>query len=285
MAQIIDGKKMATAMLKKMGAEIAKLKKRPPSLVVILVGANRASRIYVQNKHFACKKIGITSKIEHLPTAVSQAKLLKKIEKYNRDDSVDGILLQLPLPKQIDEKVVFAHIDPTKDVDGLHPYNLGALYSNRPGLKPCTPQGILKLIESTGIEIAGKNTLVVGRSLIVGRPVATLLTWKNATVTLCGTRTEKLPEKIKTADIVVVAIGKPKFVQGNWIKPGAVVIDVGINRLKNGVLVGDVDFEAAQKKAGFITPVPGGVGPMTIAMLLQNTLKAYGARNLSRKNR
>lgn len=278
MAQKIDGKKLARDLREQIGEKVAALTKqgkRPPSLTVILVGENLASQVYVDNKRQACEEVGFQSKIERLPPDVGVDRLLEMVEQYNRDVKTDGILIQLPLPKQIASDIVMEKIDPRKDVDGLHPYNIGSLYSNRAGLRPCTPQAVMALIDSTGIDCGGKNAVVVGRSQIVGRPVAEMLTQENATVTLCGSRTQNLPEKIRGADILVAAIGKPEFIQGDWIKPGAVVIDVGINRLANGKLVGDVDFAAAQKIAGFISPVPGGVGPMTIAMLLKNTLEAY----------
>ncbi|OGQ05472.1 MAG: bifunctional 5,10-methylene-tetrahydrofolate dehydrogenase/5,10-methylene-tetrahydrofolate cyclohydrolase [Deltaproteobacteria bacterium RIFCSPLOWO2_01_44_7] len=276
MATIIDGKKLAAAFRQKTAQEVQQLKAKgiQPGLAFILVGDNPASQIYVNNKKKACDEVGITNFLEKLPGDISQTGLLKKIEALNEDPRVHGILVQLPLPKHLDTNAILNRIHPKKDVDGLHPNNLGKLYLNLPGLKPCTPQAVIAMVESTGTDIKGKDACVVGRSSIVGRPAASLLVQKDATVTLCHSQTKNLAEKIGAADIVVAAIGKPEFVKGDWIKKGAVVIDVGINRLPNGKIVGDVDFESAQKKADFITPVPGGVGPMTIAMLLKNTLEA-----------
>lgn len=276
MAKIIDGKALAKGLRQKIAEEVIRLKSTGlvPGLAVVLVGENPASQIYVQNKIKACEATGIESVFKKLPADVSEEKLLKIIGDFNQNPKVHGILVQLPLPSHIDVEKVVTTIDPQKDVDGLHPYNLGRLNTQNPSFIPCTPQGILYLIESTGISIEGKEACVLGRSEIVGRPTAILLTHKNATVTVCHSRTQNIAEKISRADILVAAIGKPKFVQGEWIKKGAIVIDVGINRLPDGKFVGDVDFESASKRAGFITPVPGGVGPMTIAMLLKNTVFA-----------
>lgn len=283
MTTLLDGKALAKNLRQKIAEEVIRLKSSGlvPGLAVVLVGENPASKIYVQNKIKACEATGVESFFKKLPADVSEEKLFRTIEGLNHDKKVHGILVQLPLPSHLDAEKIVAAIDPQKDVDGLHPYNLGRLASKKPGFIPCTPQGILYLIESTGVPIAGKEACILGRSEIVGRPTAILLTNKNATVTVCHSQTQNIAEKISRADILVAAIGKPKFVQGEWIKKGAIVIDVGINRLSDGKLVGDVDFESASKRAGFITPVPGGVGPMTIALLLKNTVK--GCKEMKEK--
>ncbi len=276
MTTIIDGKSLAEKIRSQIAQEISQLKAKGvyPGLTFILVGENPASQIYVKNKKAACDEVGIENFLEKLPATVSEKNLLAKIEALNKNPKVHGILVQLPLPKQIDTKKMLAAISPKKDVDGLHPENMGKLALKLPGLKPCTPQGVIALIESTGVSVAGKNACVVGRSDIVGLPTALLLLHQNATVTICHSRTKDLKEKIAAADILIAAIGKEKFIQGDWIKKGAVVIDVGIHRLANGKICGDCDFETASQRAAFITPVPGGVGPMTIAMLLKNTVHA-----------
>lgn len=276
MSTIIDGAALAKIHQQRIAKDVQELKSKTiqPGLAFILVGDHPASQIYVRHKQTACDTAGIHNLLVTLPSNTTEDKLLEHIDQLNNNKKIHGILIQLPLPLAINTKKVLARIHPKKDVDGLHPLNLGLLYLNMPGLKPCTPQGILHLIESTGVEIRGKDVCVVGRSAIVGRPIATMLAKLDATVTLCHRHTQNLHEKIRQADIVVVAIGRPRYIQGDWIKNGAIVIDVGINRLPNGKIVGDVDFEAACKHAGFITPVPGGVGPMTIAMLLKNTLEA-----------
>jgi methylenetetrahydrofolate dehydrogenase (NADP+)/methenyltetrahydrofolate cyclohydrolase len=238
------------------------------------VGENPASQVYVRNKRTACKKAGIESFAHDLPKETSEADLLKLIGSLNDDARVHGILVQLPLPDHIDSQKVIEAIRPAKDVDGFHPENVGLLSLGRPCLPPCTPSGIMHLIGSTGIEISGKRAAIVGRSNIVGKPVSMMLLARNATVTVCHSRTQAIEEEVGRADIVVAAVGKPHFVKGSWIRPGAVVIDVGINRLEDGGLTGDVEFDAACERASFITPVPGGVGPMTIAMLLRNTVEA-----------
>lgn len=266
-ATLIDGKALAEKLLWQITQEVQKLKSKgiQPGLAFVLVGEHPASLIYVNNKKKACDEVGIANFLDKLPANISQADLLGHIEKLNSDPRVHGILVQLPLPKQLNTTDILVHIHPKKDVDGLHPMS---------GLKPCTPQAVVCMIESTGTDIKGKDACVVGRSAIVGRPTASLLVQKDATVTLCHSHTKNLPEKVGAADIVVAAVGKPNAIQGNWIKKGAIVIDVGINRLPDGKIVGDVDFESAKERAGFITPVPGGVGPMTIAMLLKNTVEA-----------
>lgn len=274
-AQIIDGKAVADALRGELARRAEELKKRgvEPALAVILVGDDPASQVYVRNKEKACKKAGIRSIMKRLPADTSQEALEREVTALNEDASVHGILVQLPLPKHLNEQRVLDLIDPRKDVDGFHPVNSGRLLNGQPGFVPCTPKGALYLIERTGTNIAGKHAVVVGRSNIVGKPMALLLLQKHATVTICHSRTQDLGSITRQADILVVAVGRPNFVTGDMIKPGAVVIDVGINRLEDG-LTGDVDFASAQEVAGAITPVPGGVGPMTIAMLLSNTLDA-----------
>ena len=249
--------------------------KRVPCLGVILVGKNPASVSYVKGKTKACDSIGMLTKEVVLPTDVSMVALRKEIQAMNNDKTIDGILLQLPLPKELSENEAIKAILPSKDVDGLHPVNVGNLYLDEPGFIPCTPLGIIALLEKMGCTFAGMNAVVIGRSKLVGAPVARLLQNKNATVTICHSKTENLQEICSKADILVVAIGKPKFITAEFVKEGAYVIDVGVNRMDDGKLCGDVDFENVKDKAGFITPVPKGVGPMTITMLLHNTLKAY----------
>ncbi|WP_456375783.1 bifunctional methylenetetrahydrofolate dehydrogenase/methenyltetrahydrofolate cyclohydrolase FolD, partial [Thiolapillus sp.] len=247
---------------------------RPPGLAVILVGNNPASQVYVRNKQKACEEVGFHSELIRLDADASQTELLSLIDELNRREEIDGILVQLPLPEQIDEETVIERILPTKDVDGFHPYNVGRLVLRMPLLRPCTPKGIMTMLEHTSIDLAGKDAVIIGQSNIVGRPMALELLMARCTITVCHSRTKNLEDKIRAADIVVAAVGRPNFVQGDWVKPGAVVIDVGINRLDSGKLCGDVDFDAAREVAGWITPVPGGVGPMTIATLLENTLQA-----------
>ncbi|CUU52213.1 bifunctional methylenetetrahydrofolate dehydrogenase/methenyltetrahydrofolate cyclohydrolase FolD [Actinobacillus pleuropneumoniae] len=248
--------------------------KRKPGLAVILVGMDPASQVYVNSKRKSCAEIGIESKSYDLPAETGEAELLAIIEQLNHDDSVDGILVQLPLPKQIDATKVTEAIVPHKDVDGFHPYNVGRLCQKIPTLRSCTPYGVMKLLESTGVNLAGLHAVVVGASNIVGRPMAMELLLAGCTVTVTHSRTKDLAYHVSQADIVVAGVGKPNFVKGEWIKQGAIVIDVGINRVE-GKLIGDVEYSAAEAKASFITPVPGGVGPMTVAMLMQNTLQAY----------
>lgn len=250
-----------------------------PGLAVILVGDDEGSRLYVENKKKACKELDIYSEIITFAADIPQIDVLETIEELNQDPKISGILVQLPLPKHIDEKEVLNAIKPKKDVDGFHPINAGKLFHGEPDFIPCTPQGIIELIKQTGIEIAGKECVVVGRSNIVGKPTAQLLLQENATVTICHSKTKGIEGIIKRADIVVVAIGKPHFLKGYMLKPDAIVIDVGINRLENGKVVGDVDLDSISKVASCATPVPGGVGPMTIAMLMRNTVRAAELNN------
>ncbi|MCL6262241.1 bifunctional methylenetetrahydrofolate dehydrogenase/methenyltetrahydrofolate cyclohydrolase FolD [Craterilacuibacter sp. RT1T] len=274
-AQLIDGKAVAETLITQVREGVdARLAagKRAPALAVILIGDDPASGVYVRNKKRSCEKAGIRSLAWDLPASTTQDELLAIIDQLNADDSVDGILVQLPLPKHIEPQAVIERIDPKKDVDGFHPYNMGRLAIKMPLLRPCTPRGVMTLLESYGIDPKGKKAVIVGASNIVGRPQALEMLLARATVTVCHSATADLAAEVAAADIVVAAVGKPNFVKGEWIKPGAVVIDVGINRLENGSLCGDVEFEAARERAAFITPVPGGVGPMTIATLLQNTL-------------
>ncbi|WGE49129.1 bifunctional methylenetetrahydrofolate dehydrogenase/methenyltetrahydrofolate cyclohydrolase FolD [Actinobacillus equuli] len=278
-AQIISGtavaKQVKTNIAEQIQAHTAQ-GKRKPGLAVILVGMDPASQVYVNSKRKSCAEIGIESKSYDLPADTSEAELLAIIEQLNHDDSVDGILVQLPLPKQIDATKVTEAIVPHKDVDGFHPYNVGRLCQKIPTLRSCTPYGVMKLLENTGVNLAGLHAVVVGASNIVGRPMAMELLLAGCTVTVTHSRTKDLAYHVSQADIVVAGVGKPNFVKGEWIKDGAIVIDVGINRV-DGKLVGDVEYATAEPKASFITPVPGGVGPMTVAMLMQNTLQAYEA--------
>ena len=277
MAQIIDGKAVSAAVKQEVADEAAKLKEEKGlkvGLAVVIVGNNPASRVYVNNKKKACEAVGFQSYEYALEESTTQEQLLDLVNVLNRDDRVNGILVQLPLPKHIDEKAIINAISPEKDVDAFHPVNVGRIMIGDYSFLPCTPAGVMRLIESTGTDITGKQCVVIGRSNIVGKPQAMLLLQKNGTVTICHSKTKNLKEVCLGADILVVAIGKANFVTGDMIKEGAVVIDVGMNRLDNGKLCGDVEFESAEKKASFITPVPGGVGPMTIAMLMKNTLMA-----------
>lgn len=274
---IIDGKKIAQNRLAKVKSKVSNLE-RKPGLAVILVGDDPASAVYVRNKDRACCEAGFYTEKINKAADIAQAELLTEITRLNFDDKIDGILVQLPLPKQLDENLVIETIAPEKDVDGFHSENIGKLMQNKAFLRPCTPKGIMSILENIGIDLEGKNCVVVGASNIVGRPMAMELLNAGATVTICSSKTKKLADKVKCGDVVVVAVGIPKIIQGNWIKQGAVVIDVGINRLDNGKLVGDVDFESAKQNASAITPVPGGVGPMTITTLLENTLMAYHQR-------
>lgn len=276
-AQIISGTQLASQIKSNVAQQISQYVaqgKRAPSLAVILVGADPASQVYVGSKRKSCAEIGITSKSYDLPETTTEQALLELIEELNQDTEVDGILVQLPLPKHIDSTKVIEQISPEKDVDGFHPYNVGRLCQRIPTLRACTPYGVMKLLETTGISFYGKHAVIVGASNIVGRPMALELLLAGCTVTVTHRFTEDLASHIRQADILVVAVGKPKFIKGEWIKDGAVVVDVGINRLE-GKLVGDVEFDIAAQRASYITPVPGGVGPMTVAMLMQNTLSAY----------
>jgi len=276
-AEILDGKAVAAEIREQVRREVERrgaAGQRPPGLVVVLVGENPASQVYVRNKQKACENVGFHSELKQLPAATSQQELLQLIDQLNAREEVDGILVQLPLPKQIDEETVTERILATKDVDGFHPYNIGRLALRMPLLRPCTPRGVMTLLEKTGLELIGKDAVIIGQSNIVGRPMFLELLAARCTPTVCHSRTVDLAAKVRNADIVVAAVGVPKFVQADWIKPGAAVIDVGINRLDDGSLCGDVDFDAVREVAGWITPVPGGVGPMTVATLLQNTLQA-----------
>ncbi len=277
MAVIIDGKAVAKEVQKQIKEEVEGLERRwglVPGLAVVLVGDDPASHIYVRNKEKACKEVGIKS-IEHLlPPTISERDLLGLVQQLNKDKKVHGILVQLPLPAHIRAEKILDAVSPHKDIDGFHPMNQGLLVLGADGFKPCTPMGIMKLLESVHCDPKGKNAVVVGRSNIVGKPVALMLLAKHATVTICHSRTASLRDEVGRADILIVAIGKPGVVRGDWVKPGAVVVDVGVNRAPNGKLCGDVEFDTAKERASAITPVPGGVGPMTICMLLYNTLKA-----------
>lgn len=272
-ARILDGKKIAEGIKEKIAGEIAGWKKKP-GLATVLVGDNPASKVYVSMKNVACKKYGFYSREIHLPESISQKQLLEKVAELNKDNAIHGILVQLPLPPQIDENAILSAIKPEKDVDGFHPVSLGKLIQGNPSFVPCTPRGVIHLIKFTGEKLEGKHAVVIGRSNIVGKPTAILLLQENCTVTVCHSRTKNLAEEVKKADIVVAAVGKPKLVTKEMVKQGAVVIDVGTTKLSDGRLCGDVDFDGVKEKASWITPVPGGVGPMTIAMLLQNTFEA-----------
>ncbi|HAD99682.1 MAG TPA: bifunctional methylenetetrahydrofolate dehydrogenase/methenyltetrahydrofolate cyclohydrolase FolD [Gammaproteobacteria bacterium] len=274
---IIDGKEIAKKLRSSIAKQVAKLD-RKPGLAVILVGDDPASAVYVRNKDNACKEVGFYSEKINKPSDITQAALLAEVERLNKDDKIDGILVQLPLPSHLDANQVIEAINPNKDVDGFHSENVGKLMQNKPHLRPCTPKGVMTMLATIGVDLTSKNCVVVGASNIVGRPMAMELLNARATVTICNSKTQDLSSKIKQADVVVVAVGKSKMIKGDWIKDGAIVIDVGINRLDDGSLSGDVDFDSAQDKASWITPVPGGVGPMTIATLLENTLTAYTAR-------
>ena len=276
-ARILDGKAIAAdirAGIKQQVNALVAAGGRQPGLAVVLVGDNPASRVYVRNKSTACAEVGFHSEMHLLEADVPQADLLALIDTLNAREAIDGILVQLPLPGHIDEEQVIERILPTKDVDGFHPYNVGRLALRMPLLRPCTPKGIMTLLERTGRRLEGLDAIIIGQSNIVGRPMALELLAARCTITVCHSRTRDLPGKISAADLVVAAVGRPNFVQGDWVKAGAIVIDVGINRIEAGTLVGDVDFAAVAEQASWITPVPGGVGPMTIASLLENTLQA-----------
>ncbi len=281
MAELINGKALAKevrAEVKTRAEAFAAKHGRAPGLHVVLVGEDPASQVYVRNKQRAAGKAGIAGEVHRLPAETSEADLLALIAELNAAPGIDGILVQLPLPAHLDDQTIVDAIDPSKDVDGLHPFNAGLLFVGRHGLRPCTPSGCMRMLEHVGCNPKGKRALVLGRSTLVGKPIALMLLEKHATVTIAHSRTEDLAERVGEADIVVAAVGRAELVQGDWIKKGAVVIDVGINRLEDGSLTGDVDFEGASKRASYITPVPGGVGPMTIAMLLSNTVDAAEAR-------
>ncbi|ARD46841.1 bifunctional methylenetetrahydrofolate dehydrogenase/methenyltetrahydrofolate cyclohydrolase [Sporosarcina sp. P37] len=272
----IDGKAIGQEIRNELKAEVASLVEQgyQPGLAVILVGENPASQTYVKNKEKSSLEAGMKSELIKLPDTVSEDDLLAEVEKLNQDDTIDGILVQLPLPKHIDENKVIRAISPEKDVDGFHPMNVGKMLIGQETFLPCTPYGIMQLLERSGVEIAGKHAVIIGRSNIVGKPMGQLLLQKDATVTYCHSRTKDLKKFTQQADILIVAIGMAKFITGDYIKEGAVVIDVGMNRDENGKLCGDVDYESAEKQASAITPVPGGVGPMTITMLLKNTVES-----------
>ncbi len=280
-ARIIDGRKIARELrvaVKQRVQERTATGMRPPGLAVVMVGEDPASQVYVRNKRKACVEVGIRSFSHDLPAETPEDTLLALIDRLNENPEVDGVLVQLPLPPQIRSELVIEHIDPTKDVDGFHPYNVGRLVLRTPVLRPCTPRGVMRLLESTGVPFHGSHAVVVGASNHVGRPMSLELLLAGCTVTTCHRFTRNTDELVAQGDILVVAVGKPGVVRGDWIKPGAVVIDVGINRDADGTLVGDVEFDRARERAGWITPVPGGVGPMTVATLLLNTLEAQNLR-------
>lgn len=276
MAAIIDGKAVSARLRQEMKGEVAALQAKgiAPGLAVVLVGEDPASQVYVRNKIRACEELGIRSQDHRLPADTTQERLLELIGELNNDPAVHGILVQLPLPKQISDQAVIAAIDPKKDVDAFHPQNVGKIVQGNYDFLPCTPAGVMALLRSTGVPVAGKECVVIGRSNIVGKPMALLMLHEHATVTICHSRTRDLAEVCRRADILIVAIGKARFVTAGMVKEGAVVIDVGMDRDENGKLCGDVDFAGVEPKAGYITPVPGGVGPMTITMLMQNTITA-----------
>src|SRR5215470_2340068 len=276
-ARILDGKALAQRVTEDIRARVAVRIGggfAPPGLAVVLVGDNAASQVYVKNKRKTTDAVGMRSFAFDRPAETTERELLSLIDALNNDPAVHGILVQLPLPKHVDADRVLEHIDPKKDVDGLHPYNIGRLVQKRPVLRPCTPQGCMRLLAETGESLVGKHAVIIGQSNIVGRPMALELLMARCTVTICHSATRDLPSLVREADILVAAVGKPGFVPGDWIKSGAIVIDVGVNRLPEGKLAGDVDYPGASERASWITPVPGGVGPMTIAMLLENTLRA-----------
>lgn len=280
-AGIIDGKAVAAQVHERVRTAVAArlaAGHRAPALATVLVGADPASEVYVRNKRLTCEKVGIRSVPNHLPAETSEAELLAVVDRLNADDGIDGILVQLPLPRHIDADKVIERIRPDKDVDGFHPYNFGRLAQKTPTLRPCTPWGCVELLKSTGQPLAGKRALVVGQSNIVGRPMALELLLLGCTVTIAHSRTRDLPGEVGRAEILVVGVGQPDMVKGAWVREGAIVIDVGINRLASGKLCGDVEFAPAAERAAFITPVPGGVGPMTVAMLMENTLTAARLR-------
>lgn len=276
--QIIDGKKISEELKSAIAREVSGLNSKP-GLAVILVGDNAASKVYVNNKEKGCQEVGFNSIKINRDENTTEKELLQLIQDLNNDETIDGILVQLPLPNHIDTKKVIEAIDPIKDVDGFHKENMGRLLQNNPTLRPCTPRGVMTMLEKSNINPSGLDAVVIGASNIVGRPMAIELLNAGATVTICHSKTQDLPGKVKSADIVVAAVGIPRFVQADWLKKGSIVIDVGINRLETGELVGDVDFDQAKDVVNAITPVPGGVGPMTIATLLENTLLAHKYRN------
>ncbi|HWP65578.1 MAG TPA: bifunctional methylenetetrahydrofolate dehydrogenase/methenyltetrahydrofolate cyclohydrolase FolD [Candidatus Limnocylindria bacterium] len=276
MGRVLDGKAVAAAVREEVRARVDALRAGGvvPGLATVLVGDDPASEVYVRNKQRACEAVGMRSFGKRLPAQTSQAELLAVLGELASHPEVHGILVQLPLPAGLDASAVIRALPPAKDVDGLHPMSQGALLAGEPGLRPCTPLGVMRLLDEAGVTLAGARAVVVGRSLLVGKPVALLLLERHATVVLCHSRTRELADEIRRADVLVAAVGRPRMVRGDWIRPGAAVIDVGINRLADGSLCGDVEFEAARERASVITPVPGGVGPMTVAMLLANTATA-----------
>ncbi|HOU92739.1 MAG TPA: bifunctional methylenetetrahydrofolate dehydrogenase/methenyltetrahydrofolate cyclohydrolase FolD [Polyangiaceae bacterium] len=281
MGKLIDGKAVAAVVRAEVAAGVAGFVQqtgRAPGLHVVLAGEDPGSVVYVRNKEKAAREVGMVGEVHRLPESVTEAELLGLVRSLNADAAVDGVLVQFPVPKQVRASEVLRTIDPDKDVDGLHALNVGRLWSGDEGLAPCTPRGILRLIAEAGVALRGARAVVVGRSNLVGKPVAALLLAEHATVTLAHSRTADLPGRCREADVLVAAVGRARMIQGDWIKPGACVIDVGMNRDEGGKLCGDVDFASAEPVAGSITPVPGGVGPMTIAMLLENTLRAARAR-------
>ncbi|PPT07934.1 Methylenetetrahydrofolate dehydrogenase (NADP+) [Geitlerinema sp. FC II] len=280
--RILDGKALAKKIQGELRSQIqtqVETGKRPPGLAVLRVGDDPASAVYVRNKERSCQRVGIASFGRHFPAETSAEEIAAEIDRLNADDRVDGILLQLPLPSHLDAVPLLLKIDPDKDADGLHPVNMGRLMRGEPGLRSCTPAGVMALLQEYDIDPKGKNAVIVGRSILVGKPMALMLLEANATVTVAHSKTQHLPEVVRNADIVVAAVGRPQTIAGDMVKPGAVVADVGINRITDGEgnskLVGDVEFETVKENASFITPVPGGVGPMTVAMLLKNTVEAY----------
>ena len=281
MATVISGKEVSQKVKGEVRKKALELKEKgiEVGLAVVIVGDNPASRVYVNSKKKACEEVGFNSYEYALPEETTQQELLDLVEVLNNDEKVNGILVQLPLPKQIDENAIINAISPDKDVDAFHPFNVGKIMIGEYAFLPCTPAGIMELIDSTGVEIAGKSCVVIGRSNIVGKPMSMLLLHRSGTVTVCHSKTKNLKEICQNADILVAAVGRPNFVTGDMVKEGAVVIDVGINRMEDGKLCGDVNFAEAEKKASYITPVPGGVGPMTIAMLMKNTLTAAMIKN------
>ena len=281
MATIISGKEVSAKVKSEVKEKALELKNKgiEIGLAVVIVGDDPASRVYVNNKKKACEEVGFNSYEYALPAETTEAELLALVDKLNKDDKINGILVQLPVPKHINETAIINAISPDKDVDAFHPVNVGKIMIRDYAFLPCTPAGVMELIDSTGVEIAGKSCVVIGRSNIVGKPMSMLLLHRSGTVTICHSKTKNLKEICANADILVAAVGRPNFVTGDMVKEGAVVIDVGINRLENGKLCGDVNYEEAEKKAAFITPVPGGVGPMTIAMLMKNTLTSAMIKN------
>lgn len=276
-ARLIDGKRIATEVKTEVRSEIdAAIARglRRPGLAVVMVGDNAASAIYVRNKRKACEESGVLSVAHDLPQSTSERELLTLIDELNGDPRIDGILVQLPLPDQVRQSAIIDRIDPTKDVDGFHPYNLGRLAQRNPLIRPCTPYGVIRMLDAVGLSVRGLNAVVVGASNIVGRPMSLELLLMGATTTVCHRFTRDLEAHVRAAEVLVVAVGNPGIVRGEWIRPGAIVVDVGMNRLANGKLVGDVEFDGACQRAAWITPVPGGVGPMTVAMLMRNTLEA-----------